>query len=117
MANDLANEVARLLRAYTDEVEQDLNKVFDEVGREGVEMVTEASPVRYGKYKKGWNLKKEKNKRIIHNATDWRRTHLLEKGHALVNGGRSKAYPHIKKAEEFVKEQVVKRVEERLAKS
>ena len=49
MANDLANEVARLLRAYTDEVEQDLNKVFDEVGREGVEMVTEASPVRYGK--------------------------------------------------------------------
>ena len=112
MANDLANEVARLLRAYTDEVEQDLNKVFD-----GVEMVTEASPVRYGKYKKGWKLKKEKNKRIIHNATDWRRTHLLEKGHALANGGRSKAYPHIKKAEEFVKEQVVKRVEERLAKS
>jgi len=64
MANDLANEVSRLLRAYTDEVEQDLNKVFDEVGREGVEMVTEASPVRYGKYKKGWKLKKEKNKKL-----------------------------------------------------
>lgn len=117
MANDLSSQIAKYLREYTDEVQRDLDVVFDEVGKEAVERVTEASPVRYGKYRRGWKLKKEKGKRIVHNATDWQLTHLLEKGHALVSGGRSRQYPHIGKVEEYVKEAVVKRVEERLAKS
>ena len=55
---------------------------------------------------------KKSNKKIIKTDIDanghHRLTHLLEKGHALWQGGRAKAYPHIQYGEELAK----KRMEE-----
>ena len=39
-------------------------------------------------------------------------THLLEKGHANRDGGRTKAYPHIKPAEEEAVKEALKLIEE-----
>ena len=57
-----------------------------------------------GKYARGWRAKTEglggSHLYIIHNATDYQLTHLLEKGHALRQGGRSPAIVHIKPVEQ-----------------
>ncbi len=72
-------EVARLLRdTLTRSIrpQQGIRRVRRE---EASEMVTEASPIRYGSTRKAGSSK-GKNKRIVHNAAG--DTHLLEKDHA-----------------------------------
>lgn len=44
--------------------------------------------------------------------SDYRLSHLLEKGHALRNGGRAKAFHFIEKAKTPILESFVKRIEE-----
>jgi hypothetical protein len=44
--------------------------------------------------------------------SDYRLSHLLEKGHALRNGGRSKAFGFIAKAKAPILESYIKKVEE-----
>ena len=67
---------------------------------------------KYGKYAKNWRFKKNsKGSFVIYNADPtYRLTHLLEHGHVLRNGGRSKAIPHIKPVEEKIKEKFEQRI-------
>jgi hypothetical protein len=48
---------------------------------------------------------------IIHNKTDYRKTHLLEHGHAKKNGGRVAAQIHIGPAEDRAIVDFIDRVE------
>ena len=67
-----------------------------------------------GAYASSWVKSKEKGKIKIHNKKHYRLTHLLERGHAKRNGGRTKAMPHIEPVEQFVIETFPKKLEERL---
>lgn len=111
----LAGEVAAMLEAYTDEVTEAVKAECETVADECLKEIRAASPVKTGKYKKGWKKKVEyegkKDIRIrVYNAKYPGLTYLLEKGHAKVNGGRVAAIPHIEPAEQHAAEKLVNKV-------
>jgi len=105
----IENEIAQQLKRYTKNVEEGLEKEKQKAARAGAKELRESplTPVRKygarkGQYKRGWTSTKRGTAYIIRNKTDWQLTHLLEKGHALRQGGRAKPYVHIKPVEEKV---------------
>ena len=71
--------------------------------------------IRTGKYNKGWRVKETKGNGFVnctvYNGTNWQLTHLLEKGHVTRNGGKTKAFVHIKPVEEKSVNEYIKDVE------
>lgn len=116
---DLASAIMDNLMAYTDEVTNGVKEAEDLTAKECKESLEADSPVgATGKYKKGWKVTVTSNTplekhTVIHNK-EYRRTHLLENGHAKVGpkGGRTRAFPHIKKNEEKANADFERRVEE-----
>ena len=99
----ISNEFAKILSEYKDEIEEGMSSVKEEVAKETVKELKSTSPKKKGKgggqYAKGWKISDVKGKKIIHNKK-YQLTHLLEYGHAKVNGGRVDAKVHIRPAEE-----------------
>ncbi len=116
--DQLASEIAKELSKFSQEVVEKVNISSEKVGKAAVKQLKQTSPKRYGNYAKSWTMKTEPevgqpHKRIVHaKAPHYRLTHLLEYGHAKVNGGRVEGKPHIRPAEEMVIEKFVKEVEE-----
>lgn len=114
--DELANAIVQGLENYTQDVTDNLKKGVDTVSKEVNEEIKNHITFKQptGKYAKAFRIKTsfqdKYNKRKIWYVTDGehRLTHLLENGHALRQGGRSNAYPHIKYGEELAQ----KRMEE-----
>ena len=117
----LASEIARGLQEYSQEVVKGINLKSEKISKEAVKELKKTSPKRYGKYAKAWRKKTETkfgepNNHIIHvDKPHYRLTHLLEHGHAKVNGGRVQGQPHIEPAEREVVEKFIREVEEVIA--
>ena len=106
---DLDKTVNEILTDYANDLTEGVRQAVKTVANNAKEETKAASPVRdrgrrRGRYRRGWTVRTEDTRlsstSIIHNRTDYQLTHLLEKGHALRGGGRSKAIPHIGPAEE-----------------
>lgn len=108
--NNFASEIARELQRYTNVVEEDLENEIDDIADIAVDKLKQGSPKKTGGYRKGWRKKKEGNGVVLHN-TKGQLTHLLEKGHAKVGGGRVPAKVHIRPVEEYVIDELPRRVE------
>lgn len=98
--DELADAIAEELRAYRQDVAEDLFESVEEAADTCVATLRATSPEATGSYKKGWRKKtayeSDSDIRLqVHNATDCQLTHLLEDGHANVDGGRTPAQPHI----------------------
>jgi len=109
--NQLNNEIMRQLNIYTHEVQEKIKVSQVELGKEAVKQLKKDSPELTGSYSKGWRAKKEKDRVIVHNGTDYQLTHLLEKGHANRDGGRTPPQVHIAPVEERVVGEFIERVE------
>ena len=116
MEIDLTKELTSLLSKYTSDVERELDEAKEEVVNEGVNELRVKSPIRKGKYAHGWRKKKQGSSYVVHNATDYQLTHLLEKGHAKRGGGRVAARPHIQPIEQKMISDYEKRVERAIKK-
>ncbi|WP_044736591.1 HK97 gp10 family phage protein [Geobacillus kaustophilus] len=100
----LADELVAAVKEYTDDVAEGVRKTVDRTARKVLQETKALAPKRTGEYANGFGITKEDGygttKRIVWNKKHYRRVHLLEFGHAKVNGGRVPAYPHLRPAYE-----------------
>ncbi|UNP78291.1 HK97 gp10 family phage protein [Bacillus nitratireducens] len=108
--NDFASDLTRELQRYANVVEEKLENEIDEVADIAVNKLRQSGPKKTGAYRKGWRKKKEGNGVVIHNRKG-QLTHLLENGHAKVGGGRVPGEVHIRPVEEYVIDELPKRIE------
>lgn len=98
----LADELVQAVKEYTDDVAEGVRKTVDKTAREVLKETQALAPKRTGEYAKTFTITKDDGygvtRRIIWNKKHYRRVHLLEFGHAKVNGGRVKEYPHLRPA-------------------
>ncbi|CUB59188.1 hypothetical protein BN2127_JRS10_04811 [Bacillus subtilis] len=85
----------------------------EEVADVAVSKLRQSGPKKTGAYRKGWRKKKEGNCVVVHNIKG-QLTHLLENGHAKAGGGRVPAQVHIRPVEEYVINEVPRRIERAL---
>lgn len=109
-------------------VDDDMQAVFDEVGKEAAKKLKKTSPVnpkgkQSGRYAKGWTYEKGKKYRgkavgVVRNKTDPQLTHILEYGHPLVRNGKVvgnvEAKEHIRPVAEWVAEEIENKLTKKL---
>ena len=124
----LAKTINEELQSIGVAVDDEMQEVFDEVGKEAVKKLKATSPVNpkgkhSGRYAKGWTYEKGKKYRgksvgVVRNRTDPQLTHLLEYGHPLVRNGKVignvQAKEHIRPVADWVAEEVEKRLTNKL---
>lgn len=116
----LGDAIAEALEEYADQVTADVKQAVDQVTDECLTEIRRDSPKDTGDYQKGWRKKKgyensTQLRNVIHNATDYQLTHLLEKGHAKAGGGRVAAIPHIAPAEERAEKSLEEKIKRGLS--
>ena len=114
--DDLAREVMKGLDEYADVTTEQVKKAVRKAGNTVRREIQENAPKNTGDYAKGWAVKKVRESShtlelVVHSKNSYQLTHLLEFGHALRNGERIRAMPHIAPAEEKGIEQLEKQIE------
>lgn len=103
--NQLNDAIMEELNRYAHVAKEEVEELAERTANEGAATLKSTSPKRKGKYAKSWRVKKVGTSFVIHNSRHYQLTHLLEKGHAKVNGGRVAARPHIQPVEQEAIEQ------------
>lgn len=105
----LAAAVNKQLETFANATDEIVASSVEEVAKATVQRLKETSPRRTGVYANSWRASKLKggkhySGRVVFAANgEYRLTHLLEHGHAKVNGGRVSPSPpggHIEPAEQ-----------------
>lgn len=122
--NELERAFMEVLNEYKDACNVNADEAVKFTAKETVQELRNVHPSgseKYGSWKaynKGWTVtqtardKREHKNATVHNKDHYQLTHLLEKGHALPQGGRSKAYTHIYPIAEEAVEKLMKRITE-----
>ncbi len=117
--DELAEKVMEGLKEYADLCADELKEAINEAAKDAKAELKETSPKDTGKYSGNWSVKKISETAntvdvAVYSPKHYRLTHLLEHGHALRQGGRARAFPHIGPAQEHAEEKVINRVEKAL---
>lgn len=115
--HDLGSEIVRQISGACSYASDVVDAAAEETSQDIVNELRATSPKQDGpqggKYRKSW-----KYVRVgycsykVYSDKQYRLTHLLEHGHALRNGGRSKAIPHIGPVEKEYVEKFRNKVKE-----
>lgn len=116
-ASKMADEITSLLTTYTEEVTELAKAVVDKVSEEANQEILNHITFKDKTYSKGFRIKTTfENSRNKRNtwfvAKEYRLTHLLEYGHITRNGGRTRAFPHIKYGDDYVNENFERELKE-----
>lgn len=110
----VAEQLTEILDEAEEQVEKQTKDIYHQGALEAEHVLHAKSPARTGQYAAGWAVKSWQegaNKGyIVYNADQYMLTHLLEKGHAKVNGGRVRAIPHIRPVEAATVEKVMAKI-------
>lgn len=124
--DNLEKEIVATLKEYAGATDEIVDKAVTETAKEAVNKLKKSNPPgsgQYGswsKYNKSWKVmqtktdKRYNKKATVHNQKFYRLTHLLEKGHALVAGGRkqgdTRAFEHIAPVADKAEDELMKRI-------
>lgn len=116
----LADAVMEGLEEYnklaTDKVKAAVKKAGTTVRKE----ISSTAPRKSGRYAGSWKSKTTAESSTsmqvtVYSPSRYMLAHLLEHGHALRNGGRARAFPHIAPAEEAGEKQLTTDIERALS--
>lgn len=113
----LQSTIQNMLSQIPQKVDNVVDEATKKVAKEAVKTLKATSPKRDGggRYAKGWAVKKQGKKTIIHNKTDYQLTHLLENGHDVVAHGKKVGHfggiKHIAPVEKEVIDKMTEEVE------
>lgn len=118
----LGQAIEKVLAEYGEEIQKNtgiITKKFAQKGANAVKQNAQANGwTGDAGYDKGWTSQYEENRTslqgVIFNKDVPGLPHLLENGHALRQGGRANAYPHIAPVDEKIAEEYYKAVKNAL---
>ena len=113
--DQLSQEIMKELEAFAGQTDETVENVIIKTADDAVQYLRNVHPSGSGQYgswetynkswKKRTDFKKANKSAVVYNEKHYRLTHLLEKGHALRQGGRTRAFPHIEPVARFVNEE------------
>lgn len=115
---DLDKVIEKELTIYCDEVTEKVKQISDDVIKDLVKNTKKDANKRTRAYAKAITYKRTKETKRARENTwyvknpEYRKSHLLESGHAKRNGGRTQAFPFISKNEQIAVKDYETKVEE-----
>lgn len=116
---EMADAINEGLQEYANLAAEDMKAAVEKTATLVKKEISANAPVDSGAYAKSWTTKKTSEdsqslQMTVYSKNRYQLAHLLEKGHANRNGGRTKAYPHIAPAEESGEEMLEQLIESAL---
>lgn len=118
--DQMAEALAQTMAEYAELSNEVMKGCVVEVSQSVKKDIQGNAPVRTGKYKKSWAVKKVQENAnsltmAVHSRDRFQIAHLLEHGHAKRGGGRVQAVPHIAPAERRGVEELTAKMERGLS--
>jgi len=109
--DQMASAIQECLDEYKVMATDEMKKAIKKAGKTVKEDINGSAPVRTGKYAKSWTSRVTAEDSVslevtVYSPSRYMLAHLLENGHAKRGGGRVRAIPHIKPAEDHGMEQL-----------
>lgn len=94
----LGEAIAQAVDEYGRELDEQIRKDVSAAARTARKEISAKAPRKHGEYASSWAIGDDSGSfgctKIVYSKKPGL-PHLLEKGHATRNGGRSRAYPHV----------------------
>ncbi len=117
--SQMADVIMEGLEEYAQLAAEDMKKAVKKAGAGAKKDIQAGAPVKTGAYKKSWTAKTTKETAnameiVVYFRNRYQLAHLLEFGHALRKGSRTRAFPHIAPAEERAAQTLEREMEKAL---
>lgn len=117
--DQLMDTLGSELSSYGAETAETVKTIVKSAAQDCKKDIQNRSPKRTGDYRKGWRTQIVYDgpggiRVRVFNGTNGQLTHLLENGHAKIDGGRVSGTPHIRPAEQDLERQLLQKLKEAL---